>query len=109
MYMKTKIILFISLYLFPAIITASNDLANTQQKVYKLWYDMPAPNNGAVFRPNESDRPIDLDWENSSLPIGNGYMGASIFGRTDTERIQITDKICTLTSIIPPVVIMNVA
>lgn len=92
MYMKTKIILFISLYLFPAIITASNDLANTQQKVYKLWYDMPAPNNGAVFRPNESDRPIDLDWENSSLPIGNGYMGASIFGRTDTERIQITDK-----------------
>lgn len=90
--MKTKILLFISLYLFPAIITASNDLANTQQKVYKLWYDRPAPNNGAVFRPNESDRPIDLDWENSSLPIGNGYMGASIFGCTDTERIQITDK-----------------
>ena len=29
-------------------------------------------------------------WEKYSLPIGNGYFGASIFGRTDSERIQIT-------------------
>lgn len=61
-------------------------------KVYKLWYDSPAPNEGGVFRPGETDRPIDVDWENWSLPIGNGYMGASVFGRTDCERLQITDK-----------------
>lgn len=90
--MKAKVIIFISLCLSPAIITAGNSAVDAQQKVYKLWYDAPAPNNGAVFRLNESDRPIDLDWENSSLPIGNSYMGASIFGRIDTERIQITDK-----------------
>ena len=29
-------------------------------------------------------------WEQYSLPIGNGYFGASIFGRTDSERIQFT-------------------
>ena len=29
-------------------------------------------------------------WEQYSLPIGNGYFGASIFGRTDCERIQFT-------------------
>ena len=29
-------------------------------------------------------------WERYSLPIGNGYFGASIFGRTDSERIQFT-------------------
>ena len=29
-------------------------------------------------------------WEEYSLPIGNGYFGASIFGRTDSERIQFT-------------------
>ena len=29
-------------------------------------------------------------WEKYSLPIGNGYFGASIFGRTDSERIQFT-------------------
>lgn len=90
--MKAKVILFISLCLSPVLIAAGNRAVDAQQKVYKLWYDAPAPNNGAVFRPNESDRPIDLDWENSSLPIGNSYMGASIFGRIDTERIQITDK-----------------
>ncbi len=29
-------------------------------------------------------------WEKYSLPIGNGYFGASIFGGYDTERIQFT-------------------
>lgn len=27
-----------------------------------------------------------------SLPLGNGYFGANVFGRTDTERIQLTEK-----------------
>lgn len=31
-------------------------------------------------------------WENESLPIGNGYMGANIFGIVDRERIQITEN-----------------
>lgn len=61
-------------------------------KEYKLWYSQPAPNNGGIFYPKQTDRPIDVDWENWSLPIGNGYMGASVFGRTDSERLQITDK-----------------
>lgn len=29
-------------------------------------------------------------WEKYSLPIGNGYFGASVFGGTDSERIQFT-------------------
>ena len=32
------------------------------------------------------------DWERWSIPIGNGYFGANLFGRTDTERIQLTEK-----------------
>ena len=32
------------------------------------------------------------DWERWSIPIGNGYFGANLFGRTETERIQITEK-----------------
>ena len=31
-------------------------------------------------------------WEKWSLPLGNGYFGANVFGRTGTERIQITEK-----------------
>ena len=29
-------------------------------------------------------------WEKYSLPIGNGYSGASVFGGTDVERVQFT-------------------
>ena len=35
---------------------------------------------------------LDDDWERWSLPLGNGYFGANVFGRTDTERIQLTEK-----------------
>jgi hypothetical protein len=34
----------------------------------------------------------DIGWNNWSLPIGNGYFGVNVFGRTVTERIQITEK-----------------
>lgn len=57
-----------------------------------LWYDEPAPNGGSVNIVKSRGFPYDEDWERWSLPIGNGYMGASIFGRTDTERIQLTEK-----------------
>ena len=30
-------------------------------------------------------------WERYSLPLGNGYFGANVFGRLKTERIQISD------------------
>lgn len=90
--MKVRISIVVLFCLLPVLAMAGDRSVDFHRKIYKLWYDSPAPNNGAVFRLNESDRPIDLDWENSSLPIGNGYMGASIFGRMDTERIQITDK-----------------
>ena len=43
----------------------------------QLRYKEPAPNTQD-------------GWEKYSLPIGNGYAGASIFGGTDTERIHFT-------------------
>jgi len=64
-----------------------------QNKTYNLWYDAPAPNRGADWTIVQAGgKPYDADWENWSLPIGNGWLGASIFGRTDTERIQITEN-----------------
>lgn len=65
-----------------------------RKKNYQLWYNSPAPNRG----PNKNievsghGTPWDADWENWSLPIGNGYLGANVFGRTDTERIQLTEN-----------------
>lgn len=46
-------------------------------KELKLRYKTPAE------RTNEG-------WEKYSLPIGNGYSGASVFGGTDVERVQFT-------------------
>ncbi|MEA3463000.1 MAG: glycoside hydrolase family 95 protein, partial [Bacteroidota bacterium] len=39
-----------------------------------LWYNEPAEN-----------------W-NEALPIGNGRLGAMVFGRTDVERIQLNEE-----------------
>jgi alpha-L-fucosidase 2 len=40
-----------------------------------LWYDKPA-----------------IDWEKEALPIGNGRMGAMVFGGAPSERLQISEK-----------------
>lgn len=64
-----------------------------ENKKYQLWYDAPAPNRGKDYNNVMAGGvPYDKDWENASLPIGNGWLGANIFGRTDTERIQLTDN-----------------
>lgn len=66
---------------------------NTEKSNYIIWDDQPAQNRGS----NDSIKkaggfPYDVDWEMESYPLGNGYMGANFFGRTDTERIQISEK-----------------
>ena len=67
--------------------------AAENKKEYALWYTAPACNRGGDFTHVISRGfPFDTDWETWSLPIGNGAMGACIFGRTDTERIQISEK-----------------
>ncbi|WP_371783243.1 glycosyl hydrolase family 95 catalytic domain-containing protein [Streptosporangium subroseum] len=40
-----------------------------------LWYDKPA-----------------TDWETQALPIGNGAMGAMVFGGVNSEQIQFNEK-----------------
>ena len=49
-------------------------------KDLKLKYKTPAE------RTNEG-------WERYSLPVGNGYGGASVFGGTDEERLQFTTNV----------------
>src|SRR5215213_2864181 len=59
------------LFLFFVIITG-NLLA--QQKTLVLWYDKPAK-----------------EW-NEALPVGNGRLGAMIFGGTSEELIQLNEQ-----------------
>ncbi len=65
---------------------------NTTEIPLKLQYDEPAPfeNEGSAVASMMTGH--DIGWQNWSLPIGNGYFGANVFGRTESERIQITEK-----------------
>ena len=51
-----------------------------RQKSYTLKYYHPAEDSVE-------------GWEKYSLPLGNGYFGANIFGRTDSERLQFTTNV----------------
>ncbi len=54
----------------------------SEAKPLKLQYFSPADKGG-------SERE---NWKRWALPLGNGHMGAMVFGRTDTERIQLNEK-----------------
>jgi hypothetical protein len=60
----------------------------------RLWYKSEAPkiNENSPSAHTRLEYEPDIGWERWSLPIGNGYFGANVFGRTQTERIQITEK-----------------
>ena len=70
-------------------------------KMLKLWYHSPAPlgqeNTEAWNNPNQTSQekqhsdPVN-SWEQWTLPLGNGDMGINVFGRTESERIQISES-----------------
>jgi len=57
----------------------------------RLWYRQSAPCVND-FAPKWKNGEGPDGWEKWSLPIGNGYLGANVFGRTDVERIQVTEN-----------------
>lgn len=68
-----------------------NEPAN--HDVTKEFEDMMDSMNSS---PSKILRNVNDDWERWSLPIGNGYFGCNIFGRTDTEKFVISEKtLCT--------------
>lgn len=70
--MKTKHFLYLNLVLFLFYnCTKSND---THTQDYSLWYNQPAE-----------------EWV-EALPVGNGRMGAMVFGNPNIERIQFNEE-----------------
>lgn len=77
-----------TLYLLLSLTLGLTCLAETRhQKTYEIWDTEQASNRGPI-----NSRGYDSDWERLSYPIGNGYAGANLFGRTDTDRVQLTEK-----------------
>src|SRR6056297_1147992 len=64
---------------------------NLSAREYELWELEPAPNSG-TSRGLHGSYPFDKDWEQWSYPLGNATLGVNFFGRTDTERLQLSEK-----------------
>ena len=58
----------------------------------KIWYDEAAPFINECSPEASMMQGQDIGWQNWSLPIGNGFVGVNVFGRTESERIQVTEK-----------------
>lgn len=67
--MRNLLIIFVAMF-FPL-----SSVMSQKQPELKLWYDKPA-----------------LNWMTSALPIGNGRLGAMIYGTVEKEHIQFNDK-----------------
>jgi alpha-L-fucosidase 2 len=57
-----------------ALLLAITTAVSLQAAENKLWYDKPAER-----------------WEQEALPIGNGRLGAMVFGGVDREHIQFNE------------------
>lgn len=63
-------------------------MAFSQEQNLKLWYTAPA---------DASVKDVDNGWKNDeewlkALPVGNGFIGAMVFGDVNKERLQLNDK-----------------
>lgn len=72
-----------------SMVPAIPTIAENSEKPLVLWYDEPCDNTDPIMDNSVTNRE---GWDQQSLPIGNGYMGASIWGRMDSDRIIVADK-----------------
>ncbi|MBN1832074.1 MAG: glycoside hydrolase N-terminal domain-containing protein [Deltaproteobacteria bacterium] len=71
--MKLKLVILIPLYVICIFIFSSSQVIGQQGKL-KMWYDKPA-----------------TVW-NEAVPIGNGRLGAMVFGDPVNEKIQLNEE-----------------
>ncbi|MBC9824029.1 glycoside hydrolase N-terminal domain-containing protein [Terrabacter sp. MAHUQ-38] len=59
----------------PAAALASTALALPTLSARSIWYSVPA-----------------IDWQSQALPIGNGRLGAMLFGDPDSDRVHLNEQ-----------------
>ena len=66
----------------------STSVSLVAQQPLKVWYDHPASATAADV---SNAWTSDTAWL-SALPVGNGFLGAMVFGDVNKERIQLNEK-----------------
>lgn len=79
--MKRLLIFFLCFFSINAYSQSINPLS--------IWFDKPTKSIDSLSMYNHS---VDWQWENVSLPIGNGSLGANVLGSVAIERITLNEK-----------------
>jgi alpha-L-fucosidase 2 len=67
----------------------------TSLKGKAVWYSDPRARQDSTVLEHIGDRGehnLDREWENYSLPVGNGSIGGNVMGSVATERITFNEK-----------------
>ncbi len=67
----------------------SNAQKFENQESLAIWFDKPAKSIDSL---SMYDAFNDWEWENVSLPIGNGSLGANVLGSVSIERLTLNEK-----------------
>ena len=89
--MRKLYLCFVSVFLsFSALWAEGTDYT----RGLSIWFDTPNSLDGRAIwlRADGSGMNPDREWENASLPIGNGSLGANILGSVAAERITLKEK-----------------
>lgn len=89
--MRKLYLCFVSVFLsFSALWAEGTDYT----RGLSIWFDTPNSLDGRSIwlRADGSGMNPDREWENASLPIGNGSLGANILGSVAAERITLNEK-----------------
>lgn len=85
--------------LLRSLLLSTISLSLYAQSAQEIWFDTPAPlastppwGKGQPAVDMGSAQNTEPFWENSTLPIGNGSIGANIFGSITTERFSFNEK-----------------
>ncbi len=65
----------------------------TQDSLLKLWYNQPASKGSTILSAGSfSPTAEDNRWQQLTLPIGNSFMGANVYGEIANERLTFNQK-----------------
>jgi alpha-L-fucosidase 2 len=73
---------------FLLLAVASCGPGSSRERALKLWYDRPANASAADLKEGWRNDP---EWLRA-LPVGNGFLGAMVFGDVNRERLQLNEK-----------------
>jgi alpha-L-fucosidase 2 len=80
---KTVVLLFLLLIIRNNLLCQSTAVENV-----RLWYNEPARSSTADLKNGKENDP---EWI-KALPVGNGFLGAMVFGDVNREIIQLNEK-----------------